>query len=99
MSNDNTDNATTGNGNTDNTTTGDGNTHNTTTNDTSMVDVPSPLCYGRKMKDPSKVKTSKKHMSIIVEPSIGDPLSIEITTAKVTGHTFDPTDVHIYIKS
>ena len=82
--------------NTDNTTTGDGNTHNTTTGDTSTVDIPSPLHYGRKTKDPSKVKTSKKHMPIMVEPSIGDPLPNEIATAKASGHTFDPTNVHIY---
>ena len=96
MTDDNTDNATTGNGNTDNTTTGNGNTHNTTTGDTSMVDIPSTLHYGRKTKDPSKVKTSKKCMPIMVEPSIGDPLPNEIATAKASGHTFDPTVVHIH---
>ena len=90
MSDDNTDNAATGDGNTDNVTTRDGNTDNTTTGngntdntakgETSTVDVPSHLRYGRKTKDPSKVKTSKKHMPIIVEPSIGDPLSDEIAT-------------------
>ena len=84
------------NDNTDNATTGDGNTHNTTTGNTSTVDVPSPLHYGRKTKDPSKVKTTKKHMSIMVEPSIGDPLPDEIATAKVSGYTFDPTDVRMY---
>ena len=35
-------------------------------------------------------------MPIIVEPSIGDPLPDEIATVKVSGHTFDPTDVHTY---
>ena len=35
-------------------------------------------------------------MSIMVEPSIGDPLPNEITTVKVSGNTFDPTDVCIY---
>ena len=35
-------------------------------------------------------------MPIMVEPSIGDPLPDEIATAKARGHTFDPTDVHIY---
>ena len=94
MSDDNTDNATTGDSNTDNATTGNGNTHNTTTDETSTVDVPSPLCSCRKTKDPNKVKTSKK--PIIVEPSIGNPLPNEITTVKVSGHIFDPTDVKIY---
>ena len=30
------------------------------------------------------------------EPSIGDPPPNEITTVMVSGHTFDPTDVHTY---
>ena len=93
----NIDNATTGNDNIDNTTTGDdnidhaatgnGNTHNTTTGNTSTVDVPLPLCYGRKTKDPSKIKTSKNRTPISVEPSIGDPLPNEIATAKASGDT------------
>ena len=92
----NTDNTTTGNDNTDNTATGNGNTHNTATGETSTVDIPSPLCYGRKTKYPSKVKTFKKDTPIIVEPSIGDPLPDEIATVMVSGHTFDPTDVRTY---
>ena len=35
-------------------------------------------------------------MPIMVEPSIGDPLPNEIMTAKVSGHVFDPTDLHTY---
>ena len=96
MSNNNTDNATMSDSNTENATTGDGNTDNTTTGDTSTVDIPSPLHYGRKTKDPSKIKTSKKYTPIMVEPSIGDPHPDEITTVKASGHTFDPTDVRIY---
>ena len=99
MSNDNTDNAALSDNNTDDTTTGDGNTENTTTGDTSTVEIPSPLHYGRKTKDPSKVKTSKRHTPIMVEPlepSIGDPPPDEIVTVMASGHTFDPTDVHIY---
>ena len=96
MSDDNTDNATMSNNITDDATTGDSITENTATGETSMVDIPSPLHYGRKTKDPSKVKTSKKHTPIMVEPSTGDPLPNEIVTAMVNGHTFDPTDVHIY---
>ena len=30
------------------------------------------------------------------EPSIGDPPPDEIATAMASGHTFDPTDMHIY---
>ena len=99
MSDDNTDNATMSNNNTDDATTGDGNTENTTIGETSTVEVPSPLCYGRKTKDPSKVKTSKRRTRIMVEPSepsIGDPPPDEIATVTANGHTFDPTDVHIY---
>ena len=96
MSDNNTDNVAISDSNTDNTATGDGNMDNTTTGETSTVDVPLPLHYGRKTKDPSKIKTSTKHMPTIVEPSIGDPLPNEITTAKASGHTFDPTDVHMY---
>ena len=96
MNDDIIDNATTGDGNTDNATTGDGNTDNTTTGETSTVDIPSPLCYGRKTKDPSKIKTSTKRMPTIVEPSIGDSLPNEIASVKVGGHTFYPTDVHTY---
>ena len=66
------------NNNTDEATTGDGNTENTTTGETSTVEVPSPLHYGRKTKDPSKVKTSKKCTPILVEPSIDDPLPDEM---------------------
>ena len=55
-----------------------------------------PLHYGRKTKDPSKIKTSTKCAPTIVEPSIGDPLPDENTTAEVSGHTFDPTDMYIY---
>ena len=99
MSDDNTDNAAMSDNNTDDAVIGDGNTEITATGETSMVDVPSPLHYGRKTKDPSKVKTSKKHSPIMVEPSepsLGDPLPNEITTAMASGHAFNPTDVHIY---
>ena len=99
MSDDNTDNATMSDNNTDDAATGDSNTENTATGKTSTVDVPSPLHYGRKTKDPNKIKTSKKHTPIMVEPSepsIGDPLPDEITTVTVSVHTFDPTDVRTY---
>ena len=96
MSDNNTDNATVSDSNTDNATTGDGNMDNTTTGETSTVDIPLPLCYGRKTKDPSKIQTSTKRMPTIVEPSIGDPLPNENATVKASGHTFNPTDVHMY---
>ena len=96
MSDNNTDNTTKGDGNTDKATTGDGNTDNTTTGETSTVQVPLPPHYGGKTKDPSKIKTSTKCTPIIAKPSIGDPPPNEITTVKVSDHTFDPTDVCTY---
>ena len=51
--------------------------------ETSTKDVPSPLHYGKKTTDPSKVKTSKKHIPIQVkpsEPSMADPPADEIAT-------------------
>ena len=99
MSDDNTDNATMSNNNTDDTISGDGNRENTATGKTSTVDIPSPLLCGRKTTDPSKVKTSKRHTPIMAEPSepsIGDPPPNEIAILTVSGHAFEPTDVHIY---
>ena len=99
MSDDNTDNAAMSDNNTDDVTTGDGNTENTSTGETSIVEIPSPIHYGRKTKDPSKVKTSKRHTPVMVEPSepsIGDPPLDEIATVTASGHAFDPTDVCIY---
>ena len=69
MSDDNTDNAAMSDNNTDDATTGNGNTENTATGEINTVEVPSSLCYGRKTKDPSKIKTSKKHMPIMVDPT------------------------------
>ena len=80
---------------TDNATTGNGNIDNTTTGKTSTVQVPLSPCYGGKTKDPSKIKTSTKQTPTIVEPSIGNPCPNENTTVKASGHTFDPTDVHV----
>ena len=96
MSDDNTDNAAMSDNNIDDAALGNGNTENVAMGETSTEDVPSPLLYGRKTTDPSKVKTSKKHIPIRVkpsEPSISDPPPDEITTDKAKGHTFDPTDV------
>ena len=96
MSDDNTDSTTMSDNNTDDATLGDGNTENTVRGETSTKDIPSSLLYGRKTIDPSKVKTSKRHIPILVkpsEPSIGDPPPDEITPVTVKGHAFDPTDV------
>ena len=96
MSDDNIDNATTSDNNTGDTALGDDNAENVTKGATSTDDVPSPLFYGRKTTDPSKVKTSIKHRPIWVKPlesTIDGPPADEITTETVKGHAFDPTDV------
>ena len=99
MSDDNIDNAAMSNNNTDDATLGDDNAENVMMGVTSTDDIPSPLLYGRKTTDPSKVKTSKKHRPIWVKPlesSVDDPPADEITTETVKGHAFHPTDVPVY---
>ena len=64
--------------------------------ETSTEDVPSPLLYGRKTTDPSKVKTLRKCRPVRVKPlesSMGDPPVDNKATGKAKGHAFDPTDV------
>ena len=90
MSDDNGDNATMSDNNTDDATLGDDNAENVAKGETSTDDVPSPLLYGRKTTDPSKVKTSEKHKPIWVTPlesSIDDPPAEESTTKTAKGHT------------
>ena len=85
--------------NTDDAALGDDNAENVAKAKTSTNDVPSPLLYGRKTTDSSKVKTSKKCTPIQVKPlesSIDDPPADEIATETAKGHTFDPTDVRVY---
>ena len=77
----------------------DDNVEKVTPGEISTDDVPSPLLYGRKMTDPSKVKTSKKCRHITVKPlesSMDDPPVNENVTGKAKGHAFDPTDVQVY---
>ena len=98
------DNAAASNNNTDDTTSGDDNAENVTKGETSTNDIPSPLLYGRKTTDPSKVKTSKKHRPIWVKPlesSMDGPITDENRTKTVKGHTakghtFAPADVQVY---
>ena len=99
MSDGNIDNAATSDNNTDDAALGDDNAENVAKGETSTSDIPSSLLYGRKITDPSKVKTSKKHRPIWVKPlesSIDDPLVHEITTETAKGHAFDPTDMRVY---
>ena len=96
MSDDNINNATASNNNNDDTTSGYDNAENVTKDETSTDDVPSPLLYGRKTADPSKVKTSKKCRPIWVKPlesSVDDSPADDIATETAKGHAFDPTDM------
>ena len=99
MIDDNIDNGVMSDNNTDDAVSGDDNTENTETGKDSTIDAPSPLLYSRKTTDPSKVKTSKRHIPIMVkpsEPSIGNPPPDETATVMASSHEFDPTDVHVY---
>ena len=78
---------------------GDDNAENVTLGEISTNNVPSPLLYGRKTTDPSKVKTSKKCGPTRVKPlesSMDDPPADENVTGTVKGRAFDPTDVRIF---
>ena len=58
--------------------------------------APSPLIYGRKMNDPTKVKTSKRHRPVRVTPlesPRGNPDVDKDTTGKAKSYLFDLTDV------
>ena len=95
MSDDNIDNAGESDKNMDDAASGYDNAENVAKGETSTDDVPSPLFYGTKTTDPSKVKTSKKHRPIWVKPlesSMDDPTA-ENATKTAKGHAFDPTDV------
>ena len=78
------------------TTSGDDNAENGEPDGNYTEDVPSPLIYGRKMTDPTEVKTSKRHRPVMVKPlesPTGNPPADKEATGKVKGHAFDPTDV------
>ena len=80
-------------------TSGNDNAENVVPGETSTEDVPSPLVYGRKTTNPSKVKTSRKHRPVRVKPlesSMGDPPVDNKATGKAKGQAFDPTDMRVY---
>ena len=75
---------------------GDENAENGESDKNSTEDVPSPLIYGRKTTDPTKVKTSKRHRPVMVKPlesPMGSPPAEKEATGKAKGHAFDPTDM------
>ena len=62
-------------------------------------DEPSPLIYGRKTNNPTKVKTSKRHRPIKVTPlesPTGNPHLDKDMMGKPNTHVFDPTDLRIH---
>ena len=67
----------------------------------SMEKVPSPLIYGRKTDDPTKVKSSKRCRPVKVIPlesPMGNPHKDKDKDATATPNTyvFDPNDVQIH---
>ena len=65
----------------------------------STEDTPSPLFYGRKTKDPTKVKTSKWHRPVKITPlesPMGNPHVHKDATGKPNTYVFDPTDMRIH---
>ena len=75
---------------------GNDNAENSELGENSTEEVPSPLIYGRKTNDPTKVKASKRHRPVRVTPMespMGNPHVDEDTTGKAKSHAFDPTSV------
>ena len=78
---------------------GNDNAENSELGENSTEEVPSPLIYGRKTNDPTKVKTSKRCRPIRVTPMespMGNPQVDKDTTGKAKSHAFDPTDVQVH---
>ena len=81
------------------TTSGDENVVNSEPGKNSTEDVPSPLIYGSKMNDPTKVKTSKRHRPVRVTPlesPMGNPHVDKDTVGKAKSYAFNPTNVRVY---
>ena len=77
----------------------DENVENSEPGGNNTEDVPSPLIYGRKMNDPTKVKISKRCRPIRVTPlesPMGNPHVDKDTAGKAKSHAFNPTDVQVH---
>ena len=99
MSDDNDDNPAMSDKDSPHATPGNDNAENGELGENSTEDIPSPLIYGRKMTDPTKVKTSKRRRPVRVKPlesPMGDPHVDKKATGKAKDHAFDPTDVRVY---
>ena len=72
------------------------NIENDEVGENSTEEVPSPLIYGRKTDDPTKVKSSKRHRPVKVTPlesPMGNPHVDRDDTGKSNTYVFDPNDV------
>ena len=77
------------------------NIENDEVGESSTEEVPSPLIYGRKTDDPTKVKSSKRCRPLKVTPlesPMGNPQKDKDKDVTGTPHTyvFDPNDVQIH---
>ena len=96
MSDDNDDNPTMSDKDSPHAISGDDNAENSKPGENNTEDVSSPLIYGGKMTDPTKVKTSKRCRPVRVTPlesQMGNSPLDKDTTGKVKGQAFDPTDM------
>ena len=85
MSDDNDDNPAMSDKDSPHATSGNDNAENSEPGENNTEDVPSPLIYGRKMNDPTKVKTSKRCRPVRVTPlesPMGNHLQIKIPQEK-----------------
>ena len=77
------------------------NIENDEVGENSTEEVPSPLIYGRKTDDPTKIKSSNRHKPVKVTPlesPMGNPQKEKDKDATDTPNTyiFDPNDVQIH---
>ena len=78
---------------------GDDNAENSELDENGTEEVPSPLIYGKKTNNPTKVKTSKRCRPVRVAPlesPTGNPHVDKDTTGIAKSHEFDPNDVCIH---
>ena len=72
------------------------NIENDEVGENSTEEVPSPLIYGRKTDDPTKVKFSKRHRPVKVTPlesPMGNPHVDRDATGRLNTYISDPNDV------
>ena len=75
------------------------NAENDEEGENSTEEVRSPLIYGRKTNDPTKVKLSKRHRPVKVTPlesPMGNPQKDKEATDTLNTYVFNPNDVQIH---